>query len=309
MAGVHGPWVPNLFLVGAPRAGTTALYNSLAAHPAIYVPREKEPQHLLFADGHGRNLYAYRDARRVPAASVCSYTSHDAYKALYTKCDGHQYLLDGSTLYWVHDYAAASIAQLSPNARIVVVLRDPVARALSHYQFNVGRGEEATDFHTAIQEELRGERRGWWLGGYVHASRYDDRLLPFLRTFGASRVHIMQLQDVIQNPTAEFDRLASFLGLTNRFGPFIGSNEARAYRTPFASWLRRRAIDTKRWMPRLASNGYAVGALRWLEHNYSVKPAAGEKHALTLLRSTLMHPMRYSMSRSTESNPLLDNHE
>ncbi len=278
---------PNLFLIGAPRAGTTMLYGCLARHPEIFAPAEKEPQHFLFADGQGEGLFGYRGRKRVPASAITNYVSLHAYAALYRKGRSARYRLDGSTVYWAHGYVAGLLAAACPDARLIVVLREPVARAVSHYHFNRARGEEPAELADALEDEIRGRRKGWWLGGYLHSSRYRDRLDPFVRAFGPDRICALGLDQLVQDQPATLARLAAFLDLPPGFGPLRPSNEARAFASPLASWLRRGAVRAKQGLPALADVTWAVRGVRWLERRYGRAPAPVEPAALARLRAEL----------------------
>jgi hypothetical protein len=278
---------PNLFLIGAPRAGTTMLYGSLAGHAEIFAPAEKEPQHFLFARDHGAGLFGFRGRQRVPAAAIANYAAPGAYAALYRKGRHARYRLDGSTVYWAHGYVADLLACACPDARLIVVLRDPVARAVSHYHFNRARGEEPAELAEALEEEIDGRREGWWLGGYLHSSRYRERLEPFRRAFGPDRICVLDFDQLVTDPSAVHARLATFLDLPPGFGPLRPSNEARAFANPLASWLRRQAVRAKQNRPALADMLWAVRGVRWLERHYGRTPPPTEPGALALLRAEL----------------------
>lgn len=277
---------PNLFLIGAPRAGTTALYAALAGHPDVFAPAEKEPQHYLFAGEHGRRLYSFRGRRRVPAAQICNYAAPEAYAALYQNGRHARYRLDGSTIYWAHGYVADLAAAECPDARLIVVLREPVARAVSHYHFNVARGEEPAELAEALEEELQGRRREWWLGGYLHSSRYRDRLAPYIKAFGTDRICILDFDRLITDPASALGRVAAFLDLPPAFASPHPTNGARTF-SPIASWARRQAVRAKQRMPALAHVQWAVQGVRWLERRFGRMPPPTDPAVLTRLRAEL----------------------
>ena len=278
---------PNLFLIGAPRGGTTMLYGCLAGHPDVFAPTEKEPQHHLFAGGRGQDLYCFRNGRRIAATAVCNYVAPEAYAALYRKGREARYRMDGSTLYWAHAHVARSLAAAAPDARLIVVLRDPVARAVSHHRFNQARGEEPLGLLAALRDELAGRRRGWWLGGYLHCSRYRERLEPFRRAFGRDRICVLDFAELTADGEGVLARLAAFLDLRPGFGPLRPSNEARSFAHPAAAWLRRQAVRAKQVLPVLASVPGAVEGVRWLERRYGRTPPAPDQEALALLEAEL----------------------
>jgi Sulfotransferase family len=279
--------LPNLFLIGAPRAGTTMLYGSLAGHLEVFAPAEKEPQHFLFAGGQGKGLFSFRGRQRVPASTISNYVARDAYAALYRMGRHARYRLDGSTVYWAHGYVAGLLAEECPDAKLIVVLREPVARAISHHHFNRARGEEPAELADAVQEEIDGRRDGWWLGGYLHSSRYRERFEPFRRAFGPDRICVLDFDELVASGSVVLARLAAFLDLPPGFGPLRTSNEARAFSHTAAAWLRRGAVRAKQSIPALASVPWAVEGVRWLERRHGRTPPPTEPAALALLRAEL----------------------
>ncbi|MBK7727714.1 MAG: sulfotransferase [Gammaproteobacteria bacterium] len=126
---------PSFFVVGAQKAGTTALHHYLARHPDIFLPAIKETH--FFDDGHGE----YR-------------LGIDHYIEKYFHVDAH-YLISGEVdpEYLFFPEVASRIASYCPNAKLIFVFRDPVARAYSHYQMSFSRGLDQLDFAQAIARE------------------------------------------------------------------------------------------------------------------------------------------------------------
>ncbi|MGA9342175.1 MAG: sulfotransferase, partial [Rhodanobacteraceae bacterium] len=117
---------PNLFLVGAPKCGTTSLYEYLRQHPQIFFPfderdysRTKEPNHFC-PDLEILDRYAIRDRRD--------------YLALYKGSEGMFLRGDASTNYLVSEHAPAAIKDFCPEARILVMLRPPVEMMHSYHR-------------------------------------------------------------------------------------------------------------------------------------------------------------------------------
>lgn len=134
------PVAPSFFVVGAQKAGTTALHHYLARHPDIFLPAIKETH--FFDDGHGefqRGIHYYID---------------EYFHA------GPNYKLAGEVdpEYLFFPEAASRIAKCFPKAKLIFIFRDPVARAYSHYQMSLSRGRERLDFaHALAREDVRME--------------------------------------------------------------------------------------------------------------------------------------------------------
>jgi hypothetical protein len=138
----------DFFVVGQPKAGTTALYRMLDQHPRIFMPSLKEPQ--FFAKDMKRRF----DPERWPVLPQ----SMDEYLALFGGAGDDQLLGEASTLYLPSAVAAGEISRFNPEAKIVAVLREPASLLRSlHLQKLKDRNEVHDDLRLAL--ELEGERR------------------------------------------------------------------------------------------------------------------------------------------------------
>ena len=202
-AGEVGPRWPNLFLVGAAKAGTTSLYRELARHPAIYMSPMKEPHFF---------------SRIEPAPSWEAFFPHvsdeDEYLALFKGAENEDLLGEGSTSYLWDRQAAGRIEHVVPEARILVMLRDPVARAYSHYWNDVREGLEKRSFPDALAEEQRSGPGGWGASSlYIDCGRYADQVARYLDRFGPGGVLVSFLEDFVTDRTGTMADIHSFLGV------------------------------------------------------------------------------------------------
>ena len=185
---------PNLFLVGVMRGGTTSLWTYLNQHPEIYMAAVKEPH--FFSKANPRLAPTYKDER--------------AYLALFA---GAREPLRGeaSASYFSDPAIPAAIKSVSPEAKILVSLREPVERAHSHYWHDVSLGAETRSFSDAVQEELTGVR-GEGPGEYVRLSLYSEPLQRYLDVFGQN-VHVVFLEEIARDPVATFREVFAFLSV------------------------------------------------------------------------------------------------
>lgn len=179
---------PNLFLIGAPRCGTTSLFTYLAAHPGVFGPAEKEP-HFYDRDILG------------PGGMT-----EEEYQAMYEEAVGQRLLIDASTLYLYSADAPAAIERDSPDAHIIVALRDPVELVASWHRLLVASGAEANvDLRAAVAA-----------GGsplpYVEIGGFAKHVVRWRAVFG-DRVHVVLLEDIESMPDAASARLLQSLGL------------------------------------------------------------------------------------------------
>jgi hypothetical protein len=138
--------VPDFFIVGHQKCGTTALYKMLKGHPQIFLPDVKEPRYFL-SD-------APTPARSAPAATRARKQTLDEYLSLFTAAGPGQLAGEASPQYLRSTTAASAIAELQPDARIVAILREPVAFLRSfHLQMLSNNAEDQRNFGRAIALE------------------------------------------------------------------------------------------------------------------------------------------------------------
>ena len=190
--------VPNLFLVGAMRAGTTALHETLHGHPDIFMSHFKEPAYL--AD-------PAQLASDSPIVSGAGYAANRArYLELFRDAGDAVYAGESSTHYTKLPRITGipeRMAALSPGARIVYLVRDPVDRTISHYRFAVARKTE----RRASIDALQGEPF------YREVGDYDRQIGSYFEVFPAERIHLCVLEDLVSDPAGELGRLYAWLGI------------------------------------------------------------------------------------------------
>jgi hypothetical protein len=204
--------LPTFAVIGAARSGTTAVIEALRRHPDAFVTDPKEPHYFAFA-GSPPRFTGPGDDTGINARAI---TSTDAYLALYAAAAASPARGEGSvtTLYY-YEHAIAAIEALCPDLRLVVLLRDPVERAFSSYQYLRVRGREsATDFRTALALEDTRRADGWQhLWHYTAMSRYADALSAFVAAFGRDRLCVLAYDDLSASPGPALDRVYRHLGL------------------------------------------------------------------------------------------------
>jgi hypothetical protein len=174
-----GRRVPDFFIVGHAKCGTTALYEMLRPHPQIYMPQLKETQFL--ARGQRRPVRAPKQGPRRRPDTL------EAYLSLFAAAGPEQLAGEASTMYLRTPAAAGRIAELRPDARIIAIFREPASflRSLHLQLLQVGRESEA-DFATAMAcDPASPGREGLAYSEYV---RYVEQLRPYHQHFGRERV-------------------------------------------------------------------------------------------------------------------------
>ncbi len=192
------PNIPNLFLVGAMRSGTTALHEALGAHPECFMSDFKEP--AFFAS-------PAQLATDSPVAAEAGFAGNSSrYLDLFANSDDATYRGESSTHYAKLPRITGvpeRMASMSPDARIIYIVRNPVERTLSHYRYAVRKKYERRRCLEALQEEPI----------YCAVSDYARQIEPYIEMFGAEQVYVCVLEEMTSDPDAELDRLFGWLGL------------------------------------------------------------------------------------------------
>jgi hypothetical protein len=233
--------LPDFMIIGAKRGGTTSLYNYLLEHPRVLplLPARQRIKGPHFFDSNfSRGMRWYRS--HFPTA---------AYRRVRER-DGHPVIAGESSPYYLfHPLAAERASRLVPETKVIVLLRDPVERAWSHYKERARHGAEPLSFEEAIgrePERLRGEAERilsepGYLSyaheqqSYLAQGRYLDSLPAWQDRFPPERMLIMPSEDMYADPQAALDQVTAFLGLPSwqlrdrtkhNYHPAAGMSEA-----------------------------------------------------------------------------------
>jgi len=228
---------PTFVVAGAARAGTTAITEALRRHPESFVTSPKEPHYFAFA-GEKLSFTGPGDAQGINATAV---TGRDDYLALYRDAGGLAVRGEGSvtTLYY-YKKAITEIERVNADMRVVIVLRDPVERAYSSYQYLRGDGREGVaDFTEALKLEPERIAAGWHhLWHYVGMSHYPDAVAAFLDRFD-NAVHVVFYDDLVRDAAATLSGVYRHLGLNSTTATSSSAPHVNASGQPRSHALQR----------------------------------------------------------------------
>ena len=185
-------------IVGAMKAGTTSLAAWLRAHPQVFMSDDKE---LHFFDHRwelGIDWYCSHFAGAPDGAAVG----------------------EASPSYCVRQAYVERIAAVVPEARLIMLLRDPVERAWSQHRYSLRRGDTIATFEQAIDGELALGPDDWRTAGMCLArGRYIEHLASLTSRFGRDRLHVVLFDDLADDPRALFASTCRFLGIDDGVVP------------------------------------------------------------------------------------------
>lgn len=206
--------LPTFFIVGAQKAGTTALAATLANHPDVFFSPIKEPN-FFARDIHPRHfrrnfvklhLQSEEEALRLAQQHDLLYAFIEtpaAYARLFEDAASYRARGEGSVTYLYSTSAPGNIARVCPDARIIAVIREPVARAYSHFKMQRRAGLEAhTDFVRAVEADAACATTRWGEKHlYVELGRYAPQLRRYFRAFAREQLLVL-FHDELQNDPA-----------------------------------------------------------------------------------------------------------
>lgn len=237
---MNGDIRPNFFIVGAAKCGTTSLYRYLEQHPDLYMSSTKEP-HYFGTDLDVKPNRRVRDEQR--------------YFELFRDARGEQARGEASSKYLYSQQAAAEIRAFAPDAKIIIMLRNPLDMMWSMHGQNLYNAEEdIIDFEEALQaqdDRRRGRRIPPGSHGpnelqYTAMATFSPQVQRFLDVFDRDRIKFIFFEDFAADTRAVVKDVFRFLGVDDTFEPTIDVHNK-------GNWLRNPAV--KRFMkdhPRLS---------------------------------------------------------
>lgn len=213
--------LPDFIIAGALRSGTSSLARYLRTHPQIDMAHEKELHFFDVGFAHGLDWYASQFQRR---------------------SDGN--LTGEATPAYMSDPDALNrMAEAVPHARLIFSLREPIARAQSHYWMRFERDTETRPLDQAFAEELDTYRSAGPDSTelvYVRNSLYDLHLERVLELFSSEQVHVTIFERMIDRPEDEFQSICRFLGIDDGHIPEVVGTQVNQY-------VRFRSLAVRDW--------------------------------------------------------------
>lgn len=224
---------PNFFIVGAAKSGTTTLYDYLKGHPEVFMPKDdlhKEPSHFS-------NLITW-------------YKKPEKYFPLFNDAKPQQrWIGEASTAYLSDPSAAANIHKYNPNARIIIILRNPADRAYSMYCWMVQEGYEyVSSFERALSiEERRTLRKipNFWEPQYYYnylyfrAGLYYEQVKRYFDLFPGN-VLVMTFEELLAGAKNDYAAVREFLKIgPHGASPDVSNPSVRVVHPMVQFWLRK----------------------------------------------------------------------
>jgi hypothetical protein len=193
-------------VAGTQKGGTTALASYLGEHPEICMPNSRA-QPLM------KELHHFDNETRFAAEVV----DHSTYHNYYEPQVGHRVLGDATPIYMYWESAPARMQAYNPALKFIMLLRNPVTRAYSHWNMEVMKGRETFSFEEALQREPERCREAWPLQhrrwSYADRGRYSVQLARIWSQFPRSQTLVLKSEAFQADPAPALAQIAEFLGV------------------------------------------------------------------------------------------------
>jgi hypothetical protein len=242
---------PDFLIIGAPKAGSTALHAALTRHPQLYGSVPKEPKYFL-CDGAPPPRSEHRGPGDAHSSREWVWRLSD-YERLFAAAPPGSLRFESTPFYLWDKRSHRRIAAHLPQVKLIAVIRDPLDRAFSNWGHLWADGlEPEADFRSACALEPARRAAGWapfWR--YLELGRYGDQLTHLFSVFDRCQVLVLRYRQLVDEPVRTLDQVCEFLGV----------QEGVIDEIP-ASNLGRSAADTpvNRQLRRVVRGGAAAGA-------------------------------------------------
>ena len=293
------PRMPNFLVIGAQKAGTTALYQHLKQHPDVYMSPIKEPHFLAFEN----RALDFRGPRDLETLGHMVVRDEGAYRELFAGADGARARGEASAMYLYMEEAVGGIGRRLPDAKLVAVLRSPADRAYSSFLHMVRDGREPIpDFGRALAAEEERIARNWSpIWHYRRMGFYHEQIQRYREAFGPERLRVYLYEDLESDPENVLRDIHEFIGVDPSFVPDVSSRynvsgvpKNRRLHALHRFLLRPNPVKTalKPFFPKRVRRRMVEGSLNTLRNRNLVKPPFPEE-----VRRGLVEGYREDVSR------------
>ena len=199
----------DFFIVGAPKAGTTSLYHYLNEHPKISMSSVKEPNYFSYEELETQKLY-YKSNK---------INSLDSYHNLFPTRDANLIYGEASVSYLFYKNVAEKIKTYNKNAKIIILLRNPIERAFSHYLMDVRLGLISESFESVVDGFETTSKNKLYYQQYIELGKYYNQISNYKRLFNDKNILIIDYEDFKNKTSLSVTTVFDFLQIDTSFIP------------------------------------------------------------------------------------------
>lgn len=253
--------LPNFFIVGAPKAGTTSLYHYLDQHPEVYMSPIKEPNYFSpeiridnidanwqeWAQREDKSLQQYLRGSMEEKRFGGIVSNFSDYQKLFRNVTSEKAVGEASVCYLWSETAARNIALTTPDAKIIMVLRNPVDRAFSQYKQAVVEGLTGKSFHELLRTSLTHKSEKFaLLNPFLEFGLYHEQVKRYTELFPPANLRIYLYEDYKRAPRETLTHLFDFLGVDSQFSPDMSEKHLRT-NLPRFLWISHMLKKHRIW--------------------------------------------------------------
>ncbi|MCI5157344.1 MAG: hypothetical protein D3906_02700 [Candidatus Electrothrix sp. AUS1_2] len=195
--------LPNFFIAGAPKAGTTTLYRYLGEHRDVFMSNVKEPNFFSYDQIVEQKLYY----------SEKGISTQGAYEKIFEKVGLEKAVGEASVSYFFYKQVPLKIHSCIPDAKIILILRSPVERSFSHYLMDLRLGYINHSFEDIVYKQIIHPMLILYYQQFIELGFYYEHVKRYFDVFGEQNVKVFLHDDLENNARQIFAELCDFLGI------------------------------------------------------------------------------------------------
>ena len=274
---------PNFFVVGAAKAGTTSLYNYLKEHPEVYLSPIKEPNYFNtemkledFKEDIQKSIYfefdKYFRKNKLEEKHFALIDKKKDYLELFREVKQEKAIGEFSTSYLSSQVAAAEIYKFNPKSKIIVMLREPIERTLSHYQMDLNKGFNLKNILKDLENDYNSVNKGYCISNmYIDLSLYYDSIKRIFKIYPKEQVLIIRFENFKKHTNAVVKEVCTFLEIDNNTLEINSMNKIHNKTLVPRTRVIQYLLKVKRKFP-----NSMLGHVKWLKKFFFKKPDRNE---------------------------------
>lgn len=197
----------DFFIVGAPKSGTTSLYHYLDEHPQVEMSTQKEPDY--FSDAAIQKQGLYYGNNRIDTV--------EKYYSLFNVKGKNVIFGEASVSYLFYKNVASDIKKYNVNAKIIIMLRNPIDRAFSHYLMDYRLGLVSDSFEEIIYKTSVNKKAHLYYQQYIQISEYAKQIARYYKEFDADKIMLIDYEDFKKDVGKIVKSVYNFLGINEEY--------------------------------------------------------------------------------------------
>ena len=202
----------DFFIVGAPKSGTTSLYHYLNEHPHVEMSSQKEPDYFSDKEIHEQGMYYGKN--RI--------NTIDLYEDLFDQKKGVVYG-ESSVSYLFYENVPENLKSYNSNAKIIIMLRNPIDRAFSHYLMDYRLGLVSDSFEDIINKKSKHKNAHLFYQQYIEVSEYAKQIQRYFNVFSADNILLVDYEDFKSDVAGTVDVAYDFLSISTEFAADVNT--------------------------------------------------------------------------------------